>query len=250
MQEMQALIPGSGRSPGEGDGNSLQYFCLENSVDRGAWWVTLHGISKSWPQQQQQHHSSSLWAVCLPQFWKLLQGDHLELEIWSWAYLNSACDWTQGRHRICQFSSNPWKPSQPSSLAHKPAPQQSDEVCPFLPSFSLSGGQVPDYIWEASEEAAKQHNKRKLMQYVMSLDLLVWGAPILLFLLVPKIREDSDLCGFGWNIETKFSQCLMNFSEEQALQLIETVSQIYQEPSVPHTKYCKLSGKPQPSPDA
>ena len=42
----------------------------------------------------------------------------------------------------------------------------------------------------------------------------------------------------------------MNFSEEQALQLIETVSQIYQEPSVPHTKYCKLSGKPQPSPDA
>ena len=44
------LIPGSRRSPGEGNGNSLQYFCLEKSVDRGAWWVTLHGISKNWTQ--------------------------------------------------------------------------------------------------------------------------------------------------------------------------------------------------------
>ena len=34
------LIPGSGRSPGEGNGNPLQYSCLENSMDRGAWWAT------------------------------------------------------------------------------------------------------------------------------------------------------------------------------------------------------------------
>ena len=46
----QGLIPGSGRSPGEGSGNPLQYSCLENSKDRGAWWVTVHGISKSWTQ--------------------------------------------------------------------------------------------------------------------------------------------------------------------------------------------------------
>ena len=39
-------IPGSGRSPGEGNGNPLHYSCLENSIDRGAWWVTVHGISK------------------------------------------------------------------------------------------------------------------------------------------------------------------------------------------------------------
>ena len=42
------LIPGSGRSPGEGNGNPLQYSCLENPVDRGAWWATVHGVSKSW----------------------------------------------------------------------------------------------------------------------------------------------------------------------------------------------------------
>ena len=40
-------IPGSGRSPGEGNGNPLQYSCLENPMDRGAWWATAHGVTKS-----------------------------------------------------------------------------------------------------------------------------------------------------------------------------------------------------------
>ena len=42
------LIPGSGRSPGEGNGNPLQYFCLENPMDGGAWQATVHGVAKSW----------------------------------------------------------------------------------------------------------------------------------------------------------------------------------------------------------
>ena len=41
------LVPVSGRSPGEGNGNPVQYSCLENSMDRGAWWATVHGIAKS-----------------------------------------------------------------------------------------------------------------------------------------------------------------------------------------------------------
>ena len=41
------LILGSGRSPGEGNGNPLQYSCLEKSMDGGAWWATVHGVSKS-----------------------------------------------------------------------------------------------------------------------------------------------------------------------------------------------------------
>ena len=40
------LIPGWGRSSGEGNGNPLHYFCLENSLDRGAWWATVHGVTK------------------------------------------------------------------------------------------------------------------------------------------------------------------------------------------------------------
>ena len=42
------LIPESGRSPGGGNGNPFQYSCLENSIDRGAWWVTVHGVTESW----------------------------------------------------------------------------------------------------------------------------------------------------------------------------------------------------------
>ena len=40
-------IPGLGRSPGEGNGNPLQYSCLENPIDREAWWATVHGVAKS-----------------------------------------------------------------------------------------------------------------------------------------------------------------------------------------------------------
>ena len=41
-------IPGLGRSPGEGNGNPLQYSCLENTMDRGTWRATVHGVPKSW----------------------------------------------------------------------------------------------------------------------------------------------------------------------------------------------------------
>ena len=41
-------IPGSGRSPGVGNGNRLQYSCLENSMDREVWWATIHGVARSW----------------------------------------------------------------------------------------------------------------------------------------------------------------------------------------------------------
>ena len=40
-------IPGLGRSPGKGNGNPLQYSCLENPMDRGAWWAAVHGVAKS-----------------------------------------------------------------------------------------------------------------------------------------------------------------------------------------------------------
>ena len=44
------LIPGLGRTPGERNGNLLQYICLENPMDRGAWWATLHEVTKSQTQ--------------------------------------------------------------------------------------------------------------------------------------------------------------------------------------------------------
>ena len=41
-------VPGLGRSPVEGNGNLLQYSCLESSMGGGAWWATVHGVEKSW----------------------------------------------------------------------------------------------------------------------------------------------------------------------------------------------------------
>ena len=43
-------MPGSERSPGEGTGYPLQYSCMENSMDRGTWWATVHGVTKSQTQ--------------------------------------------------------------------------------------------------------------------------------------------------------------------------------------------------------
>ena len=49
------FIPRLGRSPGERNGNLLQYSCLENSRDRGIWLATVHGVAKSWTHLSTQH---------------------------------------------------------------------------------------------------------------------------------------------------------------------------------------------------
>ena len=48
-------VPGLGKSPGGGHGNSLQYFCLENPMDRGPWRAIVHGVAKSWTRLSNQH---------------------------------------------------------------------------------------------------------------------------------------------------------------------------------------------------
>ena len=60
-------IPGSGRYPGGGNGNPFQYSWLENPMDRGAWWATVHGVAKSQTQQQFSMHARFQWlhGVCI-----------------------------------------------------------------------------------------------------------------------------------------------------------------------------------------
>ena len=63
------LIPGSGRSPGGGRGNPLQYSSLENPIDRGAWWATVHRVAKSWTRQKQlstRAHVLEKDVYCIP----------------------------------------------------------------------------------------------------------------------------------------------------------------------------------------
>ena len=54
------LIPGSGRSPGRGSGNPLQYSCLENPMKRGAWWATVHGVAKDTTEHTQHQATGRL----------------------------------------------------------------------------------------------------------------------------------------------------------------------------------------------
>ena len=61
MKEMVGLIPGSGRSPGEGNGNPLQYSCLRNPTDRGTWWATDQGVVKEWDMTQQLNNNFTTW---------------------------------------------------------------------------------------------------------------------------------------------------------------------------------------------
>ena len=58
-------VPGSGRSPGEGNGNPLQYSCLENPMDGGAWWATVHGVAKSRTRLSDFTHSLTQYHLLL-----------------------------------------------------------------------------------------------------------------------------------------------------------------------------------------
>ena len=60
------LIPGSGRSPGGGNGYPLQYSWLENSMDRGAWWATVSGMAKIQMQLITYTHTIRVWGLCYP----------------------------------------------------------------------------------------------------------------------------------------------------------------------------------------
>ena len=55
-----------GRSPGEGNDNPFQYSCLENSMDRGAWWAAVHGVAKSWTHLSMQHTRARLQPTPTP----------------------------------------------------------------------------------------------------------------------------------------------------------------------------------------
>ena len=110
-----ALIPGSGRFPGGGHGNPLQYSCLENPIDRGAWWATVHRAGKSWTQLKQHNmhaqtsgHGSLSPATLLGFHWNLLT--HYDI---SYSYS------TTKRFLISLHSQHQWFTEQVVSLAFR-----------------------------------------------------------------------------------------------------------------------------------
>ena len=73
------LILGSGRFPGVGNGNTLQYSCLENSMDRGAWQAKVHGVTKSWTQLSNWAHNCYWTVLSDINFWTLINYENVFL---------------------------------------------------------------------------------------------------------------------------------------------------------------------------
>ena len=90
----QGLIPGSGRSSGEGNGNPLQYSCLGNSMDRGAWQATVHGVTKSRTRLSNQH------------FLRVWQWPNRSLPSWNWHSRGGDRQSTELRSKGCRV--RPW----------------------------------------------------------------------------------------------------------------------------------------------
>ena len=59
-------IPGLGKSPGEGSDNLLQYSCLKNCMDRGAWWATVHGVAESDTTERLSSLTMVMGIICRP----------------------------------------------------------------------------------------------------------------------------------------------------------------------------------------
>ena len=65
-------IPGLGRSPGKGNDNPLQYSCLENSMDRGTWWATVHGVTESDMTECVRTHTHTHPSILCSAMWNTL----------------------------------------------------------------------------------------------------------------------------------------------------------------------------------
>ena len=82
-ESLRATVPGSGRCPGGGHGNPLQYSCLESPRDRGAWRAAVHGVSKSRTRLSDEHYCNTLMLIYLQIIYGLFHKASAELNSFS-----------------------------------------------------------------------------------------------------------------------------------------------------------------------
>ena len=110
-------IPGSGRSPREGNGNPLQYSSLGIPMNRGDWWATVHGVTKSWTQLSMQHfRMGNYWNQTFCYSWNWIFLGFLEISKlcggWCWARLWPEAPW----HKQCWPNTLPCLPRSSGDL--------------------------------------------------------------------------------------------------------------------------------------
>ena len=183
-------ISGLGRSPGEGNGYPLQYFCLENSMNRGAWWATVHGITK----RHQEWFVSTLW--CLgPQLGRLR---------WQGWHRRARMTW-----RLFNHISGTWPAMTLTGISGKCWFNVASHVLGFLMAWQPQGGQRwlrdPRTSVSADKIRATWHNTEMTQRYFH------WALKIKAVTILPRCKRREQrphlskgkhgrICGcvFGW----------------------------------------------------
>ena len=105
MQETQVWSLAWEDNPGEWNGNPLQYSCMENPMDRGAWWATVHGIAKGQTRLNDQHFTfiwnrlAYSYKILYNNTWEAIKGHHSSVEISSQLHCCFLCEATPDFHR-------------------------------------------------------------------------------------------------------------------------------------------------------
>ena len=192
IQEKCCFIPGSGRSPGEGNGNPLQYSCLENPMDRGAWWATVHTVTKSQTRLKQlsmqnpyEYVSSVSWhsvRLCQPRglerHWKKQHRNGLLFPVlgWSFPFLWHGSK-PQGSSLSGQFL---WHLREQLSEDHFILPRQ----------YPLSSDLQPRLSQDVCISCVGSNGFRPLLLlWLCSLGCTVVASPVFPFLLILAIKH-------------------------------------------------------------
>jgi len=137
-------IPGLGRSPGEGNGNPLQYSCLENPMDEGAWWATVHGVTKSWTRLS---HFTSLHYRVLECKSRKSRNTWSNRQIWPWTI-----EWSRAE-------ANRVLPRERTGHSKYPLPTTQEKTLPWTSPDGQYQNQSDHILcsqrWRSSIQSAK-----------------------------------------------------------------------------------------------